>query len=483
MAHSNESKASRRLALAAAASAATVSWSRQAAAQVPAGSRHRATAVSLLDYIPSEQHELISRGGSSWDCAPAFEAAFAAGARIIRVPSGSYFVGSSIRLPAHAAVYGEGYGIAPGQAATILRSSGAFDVIVVSGGAQLHNLSVEGLPGNQGNGIVVVGGRSVVRDVSVFGQGQDGLKIGERSAGGANTNLWRLTNVISRGNRRHGLYVAHEGKGALPDANAGILCGFEASYNGGDGLRLGETVDNQLLGVAVQSNGGHGVRLESLARGNVLLAPYAEANKQGDILLEEGADRNLVLGVRSGVLNSGTVNRGTDNMVWGRYGSVSGVPLHEAPEAFEALDIVERTGGGVWRFHKQPGSRHLRIELTRTGKGADVLLQSAAAGSSGLRFGTDEHSAALRDLRSRGVLSLRFGVLPPQGSADLAVKLNGADAGCSFQVTPLFAPPAGVSWCAYWDPAAAVAKVRCVNSSAIPAEVAGAFQVIALRVN
>ncbi|MFZ2991054.1 hypothetical protein [Ideonella sp.] len=278
------------------------------------------------------------------------------------------------------------------------------------------------------------------------------------------------------------LYVAHEGKGALPDANAGILNGFEASYNGGDGLRLGETVDNQLLGVAVQSNGGIGVHLARMARGNLLLAPYAEANKQGDVVLDEGADRNMVLGVRSGVLNSGTVNRGADNMVWGRFGSVMGAPLHEAPEAYEALEIIERGGGGAWRLHKLPGSRHLQIELTRTGKGADVLLQSAGVGSTGLRFGTDGHSAALRDLKSRGVVSLRFGMLSPHSSADLAVSLEGVDSGCSFQVTPLFAPAPGVSWCAFWDPAASVAKVRCVNSSALPAEVAGPFQVIALRV-
>lgn len=481
MADADEPMASRRLAMAIAAAAAAT-WPHPAAAQDPSRAGRPATTVSLLDFIPADQQERIAKGTSTWDCAPAFDAAFAAGARMVRLPAGSYFLGSTVRLPAHAMVCGEGYGLAPGKAATILRSSGAFDVIVLAGGAQLHNLSIEGLPGNQGDGIVVLGGRTMVRDVSVFGQGRDGLKIGDQSPSAANTNLWRVTNVISRGNRRHGLYVAHEGKGNLPDANAGLLCGFEASYNGGDGLRLGETVDNQLLGVAVQSNAGVGIHLTSMARGNVLLAPYAEANKQGDILLLEGADRNFVLGVRSGVLNSGTVNRGADNMIWGRYGSVMGTPLHEAPEAFEALDIVERTGGGAWRLHKMPGTRHLRIELTRTGKGADVLLQSAAAGSSGLRFGTDEHSAALRDIRTRGQMLLRFGSVPPHGSTDLAVNLNGVDGNYSILATPLFAPPAGVSWCAFWDPAAAVPKVRCVNSGSSAVEVAGPFQVMAQRI-
>lgn len=436
---------------------------------------------TLLDFLPNEQHASIQDGNATFDCAPAFVSAFAAGVRCLRLPAGRYAIGSTLVVPAQVCLVGDGYGVAPGQAATIIRKLGSFDGVVLQTASQLHNLSVEGGPGDQADGVFVLGGRGVLRDVSVFGHGRDGVKVGDRRSSAANTNLWRLENVISRSNKRHGLFIAHEGKGLQPDANAGIVVGFEASYNGGDGVRVGEAVDNQLLGLVIQSNGGMGLHLDRLARGNVALTPYTENNAGGDVVFEAGADRNFLLGFRSGINNTGIVNKGADNVVWGRRGSVSGVPLHESPEAFLDLQILETSSGGAWRFTKLPDSRHLHIELANTGKAADVLLQSEGKGSSGLRFSTDAGSAALRDVRTSGVVSVKLGRLAPQSSADVPVPLASVDASYVVQVMPMFAVPVGVSWNAYWDPASSSVKARFTNAGNEAVNVAGPCQVVAFK--
>lgn len=471
---------------AAVALAAGAAWTAQAAqAQTPpaaaaAGGRDLGQ-VQLLEFLSAEQRQRLQQRSSPGDCTAALAAALKAGAATVLLPAGRLPIQPGLEVPGHVSLVGQGYGLMPGMGSTVLLKSGSGPGLVLSGAAQIRNLSIEGVPGNQGDGLLVLGGRSLVQDVSVFNQGRDGVKVGDVSASKANTNLWRLTNLICRQNGRHGLFVAHEGKGDKPDVNAGLLLGFEASLNGGDGLRVSEAVDNQFIGVACQRNAGWGVVLDAQANGNLLLAPYCEANTAGDLRLEQGADRNMVLGVRSGVLNSGVVDKGSSNVVWGRYGSVRNVPLHESPEAFEALDILDRGGSGVWRLRKLPGTRQLAIGLMASGQGADLLLQSDGAGSSGLRFANDTHSAALRDLRSRGAIEVRERLQPGE-SRDLPLGLSGVDARCLLVATPQFAPPPGVVWSPYVDPASKGAVLRISNLGGQPVELRGPVQVAALRI-
>lgn len=460
---------------------AGAAWLAGEAQAQPAAAAAPTTAVALLtDFMAPEQRRRWQEGGSPGDCTAAFRAALGSGAALVSVPAGRFPVLAGLVVPAHVSLVGQGYGLLPGMGSTVLLKSGNGPALVVQGAAQVRQLSVDGQPGNQGDGILVLGGRSVVQDVSVFNQGRDGIKVGDTGGGKVNTNLWRLGNLICRQNGRHGLFIAHEGAGRKPDVNAGLLQGIDASHNGGDGVRLSETVDNQLIGVAAQANGGVGVMLDALALGHLLLSPYCEANRGGDIRLAPGADRNLVLGVRSGLINSGVVNEGAENVVWGRYGSVRGTPLHEAPEAFEALDILDRGGSGVWRLHKLPGSRQLAVELTATGQGADLLLRSDGVGSSGLRFANDTHSAALRDLRARANVPVAVERLAPGATLDLPVALAGADGRCQWLATPQFVPPPGLCWNVFWD--GAQARLRLVNAGPVPLSVQGSVQVAALRI-
>lgn len=479
MALDDEWRTSRRAAWGVLAGAAWMAG--DAGAQTVSPAVSTGAGAQVLDFMPLDQRRRWQSGEPLGDCTAAFAAALASGAAIVSVPAGRFPVQPGLRVPAHVSLVGQGYGLFPGMAATALLKSGNGPALVVMGTSQVRQLSIEGLPGNQGDGILVLGGRSVVQDVSVFAQGRDGVKVGDVAAGSANTNLWRLGNLVCRQNGRHGLFIAHEGAGRAPNVNAGLLMGIDASFNGGDGVRLSEAVDNQLIGIASQSNAGTGVMLESLAKGNLLLSPYCEANKGGDIRLSPGADRNMVLGVRSDLLNSGTINQGADNVVWGRFGSVNGVPLHEAPEAFEQLEILDRSGSGLWRLRKLPDTRQLSVELAGSGKGADVLFRSDGMGSTGLRFANDEHSAALRDVRSRGVVPVVADPLPAGGQVDVAVPLMGVDARFVIIATPLFAPPSGLSWGGYWDDAARVVRLRCSNLGTVPIRLRGNFQVVALR--
>jgi len=455
----------------------------EAQAQGASAPKDAGAPVNVQDFMSPEQRRRVQERTAPGDCTAAFMAAFQSGATPVQVPAGRFPIQPGLQVPNNVCLVGQGYGLLPGMGGTVLVKSGNGPALVVGGAAQVRQLSIEGAPGNQGDGLLVLGGRSLVQDVSVFGQGRDGIKVGDASSSTANTNLWRLTTVISRQNGRHGLFVAHEGARQRPNANAGLLNGIDASHNGGDGVRVSEAVDNQFIGVAAQSNAGGGVVLEALAIGNVLLAPYCEANGGGDIRLAPGADRNMVLGVRSGLINSGVANQGADNVIWGRYGSVRSVPLHEGPEAFESLEILERGGSGVWRLRKLPGSRQLAIELAATGQGADVLLHSEGAGSSGLRFANDTHSAALRDLRARVGVAVNIDALPPGGTVDVPFALSGADARSVFLATPQFQPAPGLCWNVYWDAAGATPRLRCVNAGPGLISVRGAFQVASVKLS
>ena len=413
----------------------------------------------------------------------AIQAALDSGASVVHLPAGVYKITAPIVVPNYVTLVGDGYAVAAGYGRTRLLKTGNFTGVIVNVSSQLLNLAVDGASGNGGDGVQILGGRSFVQNVQANNHGRDGFHIGAYSTdpyGSVNTNLWRANNLIARGNARHGCLIQHEGAGALPNNNAGLLQGLDAGYNGGDGLQLAETVDNQLIGICCQVNTGYGIRVANLAKGNFIPAPYLEANALGDAVLEAGSGRNQILGARAGVNNSGYTDNGTENIVVGRYGSVKAIPLHESPEAFSDLQLLERTTSGVWRLTKQATTRHLVAEL-QTSATADLLITNSGGGAAGLRFGVAAGDAAQRSLlRTAGTLN--FGSIPANSTADVTVTLTGADATYEFTTTPTHAIPAGVTWAAYWDATASAVKVRCTNATTTAKTVNGSFTTIGRKI-
>jgi len=438
--------------------------------------------IKKLDQVVSVT-DFGAVGDGVTDDTAAIQAALNA-AKIVKMPIGIFKITSSISIPNFVTLEGAGFGTSSGTAATRILKTGSFTGIVVNVASQLKNLSVDGNTGNGGDGIQILGGRSVVKDVSSFSHGQDGFKVGGYSSqSSANTNLWRIFNVISRSNTRHGMWIAHEGKTSLPDVNAGILVGFESSFNGGDGIKISETIDNQIYGLAIQTNTGIGVHLAQYALGNYIPYSYTENNTGGGTVLDTGADRNCVFGYRAGLVNDEIVNNGADNMIIGRKGSITNIPLHKSAEGFNDIRIVEDGTSGVWKLSKEATTRNLLVELTSTSANADLVVRSTGGGVAGARFSTDTNSVAVRDLRGRTSVTLNFGTIPTSSSVDVAVTISGADSTYGYLASPQFAVPAGITWCAYWDSTASAVKVRCANSTVAGVSVSGTFMVNAFKLS
>ena len=434
--------------------------------------------VSLFDYMTDEQVEDVKAYTFATDVTVAVQAALVSGKKLIRAPAGGYYFTAQLVIPAYVTLQGDGYGLFAGTGATRFKKHGDFNGIVLSGASQLRDMTIEGDTGNTLDGVHVLGGRSLVSGVSVFAMGRDGIKVGDYTASSANTNLWRITNCIVRSNGRHGCHVAHEGAAGVPNANAGIILGLEATSNTNDGLLLGDTVDNQVFGLCSQSNSGWGFRLSQYARGNYIALPYTEFNTAGDGGLEIGANRNFVLGFRGGQNNDGWVDNGSSNVMWGRYASVQDVPLHRSAEAFEDLRILEPTTSGVWEITKKATSRHLSVALNSSST-ADVLVENTGGGAAGVRFGTGGNTGALRGILVRTGVTINFGSIATNSTGDQTVTLTGADDTYVYTISAVHALPAGITVDCYWDGAAV--KARASNTTGSSVTVNGAFNIVAIK--
>jgi hypothetical protein len=159
-------------------------------------------------------------------------------------------------------------------------------------GCAVQDLEVEGEGGNTGDGIEIKAGRCRLTNVAVYSMGQDGIRIGTDS-GGENCNLWKLDNVKSKSNTRHGILV-HDGAGAV-DTNAGTLIHPDVQSNGGDGIFFNTAHLNTVIGGASQNNTGAGLRLGADAKYNAIFGLDPEGNDTAsNIITTSGGVDNFI---------------------------------------------------------------------------------------------------------------------------------------------------------------------------------------------
>lgn len=75
-----------------------------------------------------------------------------------------------------------------------------------SAGSILEGFLLDGQAGNGGDGIVVEVNSATLRNISVFRQGRDGVRIG-RDTAGANANSFLLDRVSAKSNGRNGIFI------------------------------------------------------------------------------------------------------------------------------------------------------------------------------------------------------------------------------------------------------------------------------------
>lgn len=416
------------------------------------------------------------------DSVIAINRALNSGAMRVFIPRGVYRITASINVPNYVTLYGEGHGLFAGTGATRILKYNAvsYPGVIVNGASQLHDLSVEGTAGSLGDGVYILGGRSEVKNVSTFNNGNDGFRIGAYPGTGvANTNIWRMYNCIARANARHGLYVSHTDNPTLPDCNAGLLSSFEATSNGVDGVRLEYTIDNNFVGIVAQGNAGYGIRCVLGAKGNNFVYPYIEANTTGEVRFDVGADRNFYSGWRSGSINDGVSDLGADNQVGGRNGSITNTPLNKGTTGFNIVRFIESTTSGLWDVYKEATSRNLNLSFISTSSTADLNISTTGTGEAGIRFGTGGITAAQRSLL-RTSPALNFGSIPTNATVDVTVTMAGASGSYEFTITPIHAIPAGITWGVFWNGSNVIA--RCSNTTGGAITVNGTFTVVGRKI-
>jgi hypothetical protein len=268
------------------------------------------------------------------------------------MPAGVYKITSSITVTDYYSLIGDGHtsenGTADRAATVILKSFNGVGLIV-GDNCSVSDLQVEGGTGNTGDGIQILGGRSVLRNVQSNKHGGNGIRIGDDNNDSINANLWRLDNVLSIYNTGHGLYIHHTNTNTdgtyplgLPDVNAGTATQLDLRQNTGDGLRIYNAIDNKFYGTVCQNNGGNGVKLMQYARGHNFYGLYTETNITSEMTIDSGANQNIFIGNRFVATSSGWIDNGAANFLLEHNGNIS-----DAYAVNKVLAIKSLTAGGT----------------------------------------------------------------------------------------------------------------------------------------
>lgn len=298
-------------------------------------------------------------------------------------PSGAnavYRIASGLVFTKNVTLIGAGFAVNTGvgnRAPGCIVKDGAFTALTLQGpGSSVHNLQIDGAAANTGNGIEVNAGRVTLEDVSVTSQGGVGVNIGATSI---NCNAWRIRNLLCIGNTSHGLTIS-DPTNAAPNVNTGLLTGYDARLNGGDGLRIDNAFDNNFHGVVSQLNTGYGIHCVGAAAhrctGQVFWSPYAESNSAGDIQLDAKTSYCFIWGSRTGSLtNDAVVDSGDDltNLNFGHYGSELAGPFFRSQVQLVKAIINNTAISGQWAF-TQDATRELAIQQVATSATTEEIV-------------------------------------------------------------------------------------------------------------
>jgi len=216
----------------------------------------------------------------------------------VYLPRGVYLTTDSIVLPSGRRIklFGDGNcSVNNGYSATTIKKAASVTnpaIVIQTDASSVESLTVQGVAGNQGDGIVVKASRVTVRDVSVFACGNDGIRVGT-DAGGENCNLWYMENIKCKGNGRHGVCLS-QGNTNYANANGGTLVHPDLQSNAAAGLYVGSAQINNFVGGAYQNNGTYGIHLSANANYNAFFGGDVEANGTNQFRIESGSIGNAI---------------------------------------------------------------------------------------------------------------------------------------------------------------------------------------------
>lgn len=214
-----------------------------------------------------------------------------------------------------------------------------------------------------GNGIVIQGQRTTVRDVNLDGWGAAGIFIdGAQSL--AKANSCRIDRVESNGNGGDGVHIWSHNDGSVH-----TVTGCDAQDNGGFGFRI-RSSKSTLVGLETNGNRGGGILIEG--DHNPVSSYFEIANQPTCVPFAREADFNVLFDLSGCTTKPGKlVDLGRDNAVHvdGGWTALGWVPT-DAPGPCDAgrrartyyddsarrLCVCERGEGGAWRWCPMDGS-------------------------------------------------------------------------------------------------------------------------------
>jgi hypothetical protein len=299
-------------------------------------------------------------------------------------PTGTYLFSSTINVNKPILICGTGSGSTNNSnVGSVLKKAASLNgngIQLSAIGAKIQNITIQGVAGNGGDGIVLIESRCILEDVGVFGMGNDGVRIGTDAAPN-NANLWVIRNLKSKNNGRDGLRISSKVRPTLPDANAGTLTMADLQSNGACGLYLGNNQINTFVGLVCQSNGTYGVFSSASSQGNFFYGGDFELNGRGggsstsyyDFFIEAGSISNTIFGGSSYNFPQSFLCNEPSNMIAGfKDGSYTGQDKYAGLQIFNidssvptVLDwykegtfvptIVGTTTAGVGTYSSQAG--------------------------------------------------------------------------------------------------------------------------------
>jgi hypothetical protein len=225
----------------------------------------------------------------------------------VYAPAGEYLIKTKLTIATRSTLFGEGGSETSSvDSATIIAKAATLATTAIeltSASSNLFDLSVVCAPGNGGNGIDILANGCCLRNVTVSGAGQDGIRIGDDA--GVNANSWSLINVNSSGNTRHGVYL----NDLNFNANAGHASRLACLGNTGDGVRCRHADKNTFSGCLMEGNTGYGWHFLASASHqslNTVVGGDSEGNTAGDILVTNTSWYNTF--INPGALGTVTYN-------------------------------------------------------------------------------------------------------------------------------------------------------------------------------
>jgi hypothetical protein len=249
----------------------------------------------------------------------------------------------------------------------------AIEIAATASGTILEGVVLLGEEGNDGDGFYIRGNQVSLIECGTYNMGENGCRIGAKSAGGGNANGWRLQGCSFGYNVCDGLHIDDLSGG--PDANAGLADGLSSVLNGGHGLYIDHGIlGNTFVAPLLEGNAGYGLYLDSNASNNVFIGGDIEGNNGTDPQIYEDvlfANRFLEV-TRQGYPYNNMLQNGTFTpVVVGSTGAGTGDYVTQKGFYVISGHSLEFMIELVWSAHT--GTGDLRIGLTGLPVGPDDI--------------------------------------------------------------------------------------------------------------